>query len=247
MVDLENRCGPGTDEGVAASSLRDVSFFLRHLTLRVPGKLGTACVGAVVGVRKGDGETATVVAEFPPPGTPLFPLGAVVPVEFAGEGLSLPFSAQAKTVFWGFNDATFTYVFEIDAATRKSLRSAVDRRSAPRVELADEGPVSVNISPYPRGDGSRGVLDNLSVGGLGIDVTPEVDSVLMEAHEVHVWFELPSDVRPFELVGTTRSRILMADHVRYGIRIEPKLTPDAEEQVARLGEHVARRTSSPAG
>jgi hypothetical protein len=84
------------------------------------------------------------------------------------------------------------------------------------------------------------VLDNLSVGGLGIDVTPEVDSVLMEAHEVHVWFELPSDVRPFELVGTTRSRILMADHVRYGIRIEPELTPDAEEQVARLGEHDAR-------
>jgi hypothetical protein len=176
----------------------------------------------VVDVRTGAGAPA-VVTEFPPPGTPLFPMGKSVPLEFSGEPLTAPLSAEGRTVLWSSSSTAFTYVFEVSQATISVLLAMADRRAARRV-LPEGARHDVRLS-RPGGTRIPGVLQDLSLGGAGVQLTLEGEAALLGAYEIVLELELEDETSPLELFGFIRSRVLVGENVRHGIQFDAARIP----------------------
>ena len=197
--------------------LKETFHFPKDLALRIPGRAGTVCAGAVTDLRTGGGRR-WVLAEFPPPGTPLFSIGERVPLTFSGPCLQQEFAAEAEVALWSFNDAAFTYGFQVDRSTKESLLSAIHRDRARRVQFSAQTQLMVRVAVAPGRDAFEGRLENLSAGGLGVLLSPAADRELKSGYELLLAFELPGSDRTLELLGRTRWRSSVGDQVRYGIQ-----------------------------
>ena len=202
--------------------------------MRLPGRHGTTAAGAVVDLRAGVG-APTVVAEFPPPGTPLLAMGKNVPLEFSGGPLSKPLVAEGRTVLWSSSSTSFTYAFEVNHAAITELIGTGDRRYARRV--APAGTRHEVSLARPSGPPVVGVLQDLSVGGVGVHVTMDGEATLLGAYEVLVTLSLDGFPGPLELQGFVRSRVLAGELVRYGIQFDHERV--SERAIAVLERVVA--------
>lgn len=233
-MDVKSACG------LLGGPLKETFQFPKDLALRIPGKHDTTCVGTVLDMRTGDGRRL-LVAEFPPPGTPLFAIGDIVPLTFQGPSLGRKISTEARTVFWSFNDATFRYGFEIDMSTKESLLTTIHGNRARRVGFTREAPIPVLVTPSPGSGEFQGTLQNISVGGLGALLPPKADEALRHSYELTMRFSLPGTDGGFLLTGRTRSRTLVGANVLYGAQFEHREADDTGRQLTRIERFVASR------
>jgi hypothetical protein len=220
--------------GKGRRTLQAFTSLLRELHVRLPGRHGTTAEGAVVDLRSGVG-SPTVVAEFPPPGTPLLPMGQNVPLEFSGGSLSTPMVVEGRTVLWSTSSTAFTYDFEVTSAAITALIGTGDRRDTRRVMPA--GSRQEVALARPGGAPVVGVLQDLSVGGVGVHVSMEGEARLLGAYELQVKLALDGFAEPLELPGFVRSRVLTGALVRYGIQFDAQRL--SERAVAVLKRVVA--------
>jgi hypothetical protein len=144
-------------------------------------------------------------------------------------------AAEGRTVLWSSSSTAFTYAFEVDQVTIMALVATADRRFAPRVMPA--GTRQEVLLGRPGGSGVVGVLQDLSVGGVGVHLSMEAEEALLGAYEVLVSFCLDGALEPIELTGYIRSRVLAGALVRYGIQFDRDRVP--EGVIAALERVVA--------
>jgi hypothetical protein len=218
--------------------LKETFHFPKDLSLRIPGKEGTVCIGTVTDLRTGAGRR-WVLAEFPPPGAPLFSIGDRVPLSFSGSCLDRGFSAEAEVALWSFNDAVFTYGFQVNRLTKESLLGAIHRHRARRVEFPAAERVNVSVALSTGGPVLEGQLENLSAGGLGILLSHAADGELKAAYELVLRFEVPGCEGPLELLGRTRWRSSVEGQVHYGIQFVQGLGAAEQSQLQQIERFVA--------
>jgi hypothetical protein len=149
-------------------------------------------------------------------------MGKSVPLEFSGEPLQAPISAEGRTVLWSSSSTAFTYVFEVSQSMVSVLLGMADRRATRRV-LPEGAHHGVWLS-RPGGKRIAGALQDLSVGGAGVQLTLEGEAALLGAYEIVVRLELEGEA-PLELFGFVRSRVLVGENVRHGIQFDPARIP----------------------
>ena len=220
--------------------MKETFHFPKDLALRIPGRGGTTCEGTVTDLRTGAGRR-WVLAEFPPPGTPLFAIGDPVALLFSGSCLRREFTCESEVVLWSFNDAAFTYGFQVDRVAKESLMRAIHLHRARRVEFSATTPLTLRVATAPGGEVFEGRLENLSAGGLGALPPPAADRALKSGYELEVSFELPDGEGTLDLLGRTRWRSSVGDQVHYGIQFVPALAADAQAQLQRIKRFVASR------
>jgi len=233
----------GLARGARGGPLKETFHFPQDLALRIPGQQGISCVGAVTDLRTGEGRR-WVLAEFPPPGTPVLSIGERVPLAFSGPCLAQAFEVEADVALWSFNEAAFTYGFEVDRATKESLLGAIHRNRAHRVDFSHDDPVSITVESCPAGHQFTGTLQNLSMGGVGVTLSAEADAHLKSSYELLLGFELPGGDRPLSLVGRTRSRSMVGDEVRYGIQFLQERLADPLRQLEQVKSFVDARENA---
>lgn len=222
--------------------MKETFHFPKDLALRIPGRGGATCEGTVTDLRTGGGRR-WVLAEFPPPGTPLFTIGEPVALLFTGPCLSQEFTCEGEVALWSFNDAAFTYGFQVDRMARESLMRAIHLHRARRIEFEASSPLMLRVATAPGGEVFEGRLENLSVGGLGALLSIEADSALKSGYELEVSFELPDGGGMLELLGRTRWRSSVGERVHYGIQFVPALAAESRAQLQRIERFVASRES----
>ena len=222
--------------------MKETFHFPKDLALRIPGREGTTCEGTVTDLRTGGGRR-WVLAEFPPPGTPLLTIGEPMALLFTGPCLPREFTCVGEVALWSFNDAAFTYGFQVDRVAKESLMRAIHLHRAQRIEFSVSAPLTLRVATSPGGEVFEGRLENLSVGGLGALLSRTGDRTLKSGYELEISFELPDGEGTIDLLGRARWRSSVGEQVHYGIQFVSALTPEAQAELQRIERFVASRDS----
>ena len=84
-------------------------------------------------------------------------------------------------------------------------------------------------------------LVDLSEGGMGLVVPPEVEDCLNQAEYLDVTLRLPGEERPVQLTACIRHRAIAGPAVRYGIEFIPQFSDDFEGSRRVLASYISQR------
>lgn len=122
----------------------------------------------------------------------------------------------------------------------QDLHILFNRRKSRRVEPDPEEPIQVLLEDAVRGKSAPARVLDISTGGVGLLLTPEVDPRFAEVEKVRVALRLPGATEDLRLEGNVRRRSEEIGGVRYGIQFDPDQTAHFGEQQVLLAKYVVR-------
>ncbi|HET6204896.1 MAG TPA: PilZ domain-containing protein [Planctomycetota bacterium] len=122
----------------------------------------------------------------------------------------------------------------------QDLHILFNRRRTRRVQPDVAAPIEVLLEDGVSGKSAAGQLLDLSTAGVGLLVTPKVDSRFAGVDCLRLAFRLPEHAEELRLEGTIRYRAREAGGVRYGVEFDGVRTERFREKQAVLEKYVAR-------
>ncbi|MCC7413226.1 MAG: PilZ domain-containing protein [Gammaproteobacteria bacterium] len=162
-------------------------------------------------------------------------------------------SVGARVLAGRCNDEGWHYRFAFDTGLRGldhergAFFELFNRRAAQRgVRPAVDAPVLASVRVETDAAAGRDLavrVHNLSVGGVCLAVTLEVDAIMAGADPVRVYLGLPDDNggARVELVARTCYRAVADDAVVYGLRFDAQATPDFIDHAEDILSYLLRR------
>lgn len=126
----------------------------------------------------------------------------------------------------------------IRVACREPVRTAL---RVPRQHLERLAQLDPELSARVQDFGAMVELVNLSVGGVGLLVTQEVEARLAGIDTIEVLLRLPDAAKPIAFVGQIRHRQLTPKGVYYGIQFDPVATSRFQQGQDVVFDYVARQ------
>jgi hypothetical protein len=229
-----------TPDGTAATPTLD---------LKLTG--GAALTARVRSVRE---QVAEV--EIAEDGGPVLPVGLIAEASVAVAGLGRPLPAHVR-VLWRRtgDDGLRHYGISLPAlgqrggAMTAALCAAFNRRACQRVRPEPLAHPLVKLESVD-GKTARGPMNDISLGGLSLQVAAEVENDFAAVDALEVTVHLTAAQAPVRLAARIRSRQLCGTRVRYGLEFEAaggNRSAVLDYVLARRDECLrrARRTTRP--
>lgn len=203
---------------------------------------GGTCAAELIDVSGGG-----MCVAFAADAAPRAELGTVLEVHIMDAVLPVPLHAAAAVVRienddgWCVLGLQFLDWMGLVAAVPKHLAGLFNLRLDPRLQMDPAQPVQVVLHDVEGEFEVRGVLLDLSRGGLSLSADLTAQCYLKRVDDVVVEFELPGIDRTFRLASVIRNRCLSGESVRYGIWFDGEASADLELQTNTIGAYVEQR------
>ena len=169
-----------------------------------------------------------------------------VGLRFTGEGLTNEFCIEARVLGREEVDGERHYQLLLEGDIESQLKRSLRRRDAFRVAPDPQDSFPARLTAVD-GPGSKAAfreeaeLMNISLLGLSLRISPELEEALAEVDAVRIDMQLPDAETPIAIHGHLVSRRMKAGAVLLGVEIagmESSGATDVEEQLTKF---VVRR------
>jgi len=171
-----------------------------------------------------------------------------VQVEFGGGPIVKPLTVRAIVKHHLPEKGLHRYGLEFvdrqsfdEELLNRALHGLFNRRGAYRVRPESGAKIPVLLQSQPQGVRGSGIMADISVTGIGLVVTPDVEAQFRGIDRFILSFRLPGILEAVTLDGILRYRTLDKDEVRCGLVFDPRRSDQFRRQEAAILEYVMRR------
>jgi len=200
----------------------------------VPGRIRDLSASGVAVIFEGRRET-------------VLPLREIVRLEFSAQALKEPVEAPCLVRHRAELDEGRLYGLEFvepEKLLRKlprALARLFNQRSTYRVQPPPGDMIKVVIEGKQLLSPIIGVLRDVSIHGISIQVPYMIENLLMKVEQVKAVFRLPGISEKLDFSGKIMHRHLIAGGIRYGLYFDPRRTPGFEKKRDALQKYVDER------